>query len=330
MLPQHSRNLALEFVRVTEAAALAAARFMGRGDSNIVDQAAVDAMRIALQSVQADGRIVIGEGEKDNAPMLFCGEAVGTGAPPQLDFAVDPIDGTRALASGTSNSIAVVAASPRGTMLDPGRAMYMNKLAVGPKCRGLLDITSPVAKNLEILASAEKCEVADLTVVIMDRPRNLQLVEDVRTCGARIRMIKECDVAAALMTCWEHTGIDLLLGIGGSPEGLLAACAVRALGGDFQGQLVSFHTSSIDWEGGFDFGNPLYVDDLVASDHVLFAATGVTDGELLKGVDYFGGGAVTESIVIRGYSGTVRRIRTTHRLGKLQQLMGSHERLCPT
>ena len=323
MLPQHSRNLALEFVRVTEAAALAAARFMGRGDSHVVDQAAVDAMRVALQSVQADGRVVIGEGEKDNAPMLYCGETVGTGVPPQLDFAVDPIDGTRALASGSLNSIAVIAASPRGTMLDPSPAMYMNKLAVGPKCRGLLDITNPVAKNLEILAAAEECEVADLTVVIMDRPRNSKIVEDVRKCGARIRMIKECDVAAALMTCWEHTGIDLLLGIGGSPEGLLAACAVRALGGDFQGQLVSFHGSSINWEG-LDLGSPLYVDDLVASDQVLFAATGVTDGELLKGVEYFGGGAVTESIVIRGFTGTVRRIQTTHRLCKLKQLIYSH------
>lgn len=324
MLPQHSRNLTLELVRVTESAALAAARYMGRGDNHIVDQAAVDAMRVALQSVQADGRIVIGEGEKDNAPMLYCGETVGTGAPPQMDVAVDPIDGTRSLAAGRPNSISAIAAAPRGTMLDPGRSMYMNKLAVGPKCRGLLDITSPVAKNLEILAAAEECEVADLTVVIMDRSRNSKLIEDVRSCGARIRMIQECDVAAALMTCWEHTGIDLLLGIGGSPEGLLAACAVRALGGDFQGQLVTFHGDSIDWDG-YDLGDPLYVEDLVASDHVLFAATGVTDGELLKGVEYFGGGAITESLVIRGLSGTVRRIQTTHQLGKLKQLMDAPE-----
>jgi len=323
MLPQHSRNLALELVRVTEAAALAAARYMGRGDDHVVDQAAVDAMRFALQSVQADGRVVIGEGEKDNAPMLYCGEAVGTGQPPQLDVAVDPIDGTRSLAAGRSNSISAIAAAPRGTMLDPGRAMYMNKLAVGPKARGLLDITSPVAENLEILAKAEECQVADLTVVIMDRPRNKKLIEDVRACDARIRMIKECDVAAALMTCWEHTGIDLLLGIGGSPEGILAACAVRALGGDIQGQLVTFHGDSIDWDG-FDLGSPLYADDLVTSDHVLFAATGVTDGELLKGVEYFGAGAVTESIVIRGLSGTVRRIQTTHRLGKLKQMLATH------
>ncbi len=320
MLPQHTRNLALELVRVTESAALAAARYMGRGDSHVVDQVAVDAMRIALQSVQADGRIVIGEGEKDNAPMLYCGESVGSGAPPSLDFAVDPIDGTRSLAAGTLNSISAIAAAPRGTMLDPGRAMYMNKLAVGPKARGKVDITRPVADNLTALAEAEACDVADLTVVIMDRARNHPLIEQVRACGARIRMIKECDVAAALMTCWEHTGIDLLLGIGGSPEGLLAACAVRALGGDFQAQLVSFPEGVINWDS-FTLGDPLYVDDLVASDHVLFAATGVTDGELLKGVEYFGGGAVTESIVIRGSTGTVRRMQATHRLKKLERLM---------
>lgn len=324
MLPQHSRNLALELVRVTEAAALAAARFMGRGDCHLVDQAAVDAMRIALQSVQMEGRVVIGEGEKDNAPMLYCGEVVGSGQPPLLDIAVDPIDGTNSLAAGRSNSIAAIAAAPRGTMLDPGRAMYMDKLAVGPKCRGLLDITRPVAENLEILAHAEACQVEDLTVVIMDRSRNQSLIDDVRTCGARIRMIKECDIAAAVMTCQEHTGIDLLLGIGGSPEGVLAACAVRALGGDFQGRLVTFPGSLTDWDK-YDLGKPLYVDDLVSSDHVLFAATGVTDGELLKGIDYFGGGAESESIVIRGLTGTVRRIHTTHQLSKLKQLMDQSE-----
>jgi len=323
MLPQHSRNLALELVRVTEAAALAAARFMGRGDSHIVDQAAVDAMRIALRSVQVEGRVVIGEGEKDDAPMLFCGEVVGTGEPPLLDIAVDPIDGTNSLAAGRPNSISAIAASPRGTMLDPGRAMYMNKLAVGPKCRGLLDITRPVAENLEILANVEECQVADLTVVIMDRPRNQTLIDGVRACGARIRMIKECDIAAAVMTCQEHTGIDMLLGIGGSPEGILGACAVRALGGDFQGQLVSFQDDVIDWDV-FNLGDPLYVDDLVASDHVLFAATGVTDGELLKGIEYFGGGAESDSIVIRGLTGTVRKIHTTHKLGKLKQMMASN------
>jgi len=320
MLPEHSRSLALELVRVTEAAALAAARYMGRGDNHIVDQVAVDAMRHALQSIEAEGRVVIGEGEKDNAPMLYCGEMVGNGEPPLLDVAVDPIDGTRSLASGRLNSLAAIAASPRGTMLDPGRSMYMDKLAVGPKCRGLLDITQPVSENLRILAEAEECEMRDLTIVIMDRVRNEQLIADVRACDARIRLIKECDVAAALMTCWEHTGIDLLLGIGGSPEGILAACAVRALGGDFQGRLVTFPGEANDWNK-FELGKPLYVDDLIASDNVLFAATGVTDGELLKGIEYFGGGAISESLVIRGHSGTVRRVQTTHRLGKLKQFI---------
>jgi len=320
MLPQHSRNLALELVRVTEAAALAAARLMGRGDSHAVDQAAVDAMRTALREVDMDGRVIIGEGEKDNAPMLYCGENVGTGELPKLDVAVDPIDGTRSLAAGRLNSIAAIAAAPRGTMLDPGRSMYMNKLAVGPKGKGLLDITRPVAENLKALADAEACKVDDLTVVIMDRPRNQPLVDDVRACGARIRLIRECDVAAALMTCWDHTGIDLLLGIGGSPEGILAACAVRALGGDFQGQLVTFPGGETDWDS-YQLGTPLYVNDLVASEHVLFAATGVTDGELTKGIEYFGGGAISESIVIRGASGTVRRIHTTHRLDKLEQIL---------
>ena len=205
-------------------------------------------------------------------------------------------------------------------MLDPGRSMYMDKLAVGPKCKGLIDITNPVAENLRILAKAEDCEVRDLTVVIMDRVRNEQLIADVRESGARIRMIKECDVAAALMTCWEHTGIDLLLGIGGSPEGILAACAVRALGGDFQGRLVSFPKGETDWDN-FELSDPLYVDDLIASDNVLFAATGVTDGELLKGIEYFGGGAISESLVIRGHTGTVRKVQTTHRLGKLKQFI---------
>jgi len=320
MLPEHSRSLALELVRVTEAAALAAARFMGRGDNHIVDQVAVDAMRQALHSIEAEGRVVIGEGEKDNAPMLYCGEMVGTGEPPLLDVAVDPIDGTNSLASGRLNSLSAIAAAPRGTMLDPGRSMYMDKLAVGPKCKGLIDITNPVAENLRILAKAEECEVQDLTVVIMDRVRNEQLIADVRESGARIRMIKECDVAAALMTCWEHTGIDLLLGIGGSPEGILAACAVRALGGDFQGRLVSFPKGETDWDN-FELSEPLYVDDLIASDNVLFAATGVTDGELLKGIEYFGGGAISESLVIRGHTGTVRKVQTTHRLGKLKQFM---------
>jgi fructose-1,6-bisphosphatase II len=314
------RALALELVRVTESAALAAARLMGRGDTNAVDQAAVDAMRRALASVNIDGLIVIGEGAKDRAPMLHCGESVGTGDPPQLDVAVDPVDGTRALAKGGTNTISAIAASPRGTMFDPGSSVYMNKLAAGPIAKGKLDIVAPVASNLENLARAKKCEVRDLTVVILDRPRHDKLVSEVRACGARIRLIQECDIAAALMTCWEETGIDLLLGIGGGPEAVLAACALRALGGELQCQSVLPLRPTLSWTDEYELSDPLDLDDLVSSDDVLFAATGVADGELLPGVEYFGGGAVTESLVIRGLTGTVRRVRATHRLDKLEQL----------
>ena len=293
---------------------------MGRGDTDAVDQAAVDAMRRALASVRVDGLVVIGEGAKDRAPMLHCGESVGTGDPPQLDVAVDPVDGTRALAKGGTNTIAAIAASPRGTMFDPGSSMYMNKLAVGPIAKGKLDIVAPVSSNLESLAQAKKCEVRDLTVVILDRPRHDKLISEVRACGARIRLIQECDIAAALMTCWEETGIDLLLGIGGSPEAVLAACALRALGGDLQCQSVRPLCPTLSWTDEYELDDPLNLDDLVSSDDVLFAATGVADGELLPGVDYFGNGAVTESLVIRGLTGTVRRVRATHQLDKLEQL----------
>ena len=320
MPTQVPRGLALELVRVTEAAALAAARLMGRGNTDAVDQAAVDAMRRALALIHIDGLVVIGEGAKDRAPMLHCGEAVGTGSPPQLDVAVDPVDGTRALAKGGTNTISAIAASPRGTMFDPGISVYMNKLAVGPIAKGKLDIVAPVSSNLESLAQAKKCEVRDLTVVILDRPRHDKLVGEVRACGARIRLIQECDIAAALMTCWGETGIDLLLGIGGSPEAVLAACALRALGGELQCQIVRPLSPTLSWTDEYELGDPLDLDDLVSSDDVLFAATGVADGELLPGVDYFGKGAVTESLVIRGLTGTVRRVRATHRLDKLEQL----------
>lgn len=320
-MPNHTpRGLALELVRVTEAAALASARWMGRGDTAAVDQAAVDAMRDALGSIHIDGLVVIGEGAKDRAPMLHCGESVGTGDPPQLDVAVDPVDGTRALAKGGTNTIAAIAASPRGTMFNPGDSMYMNKLAVGPIAKGKLDIVAPVSSNLKRLAQAKGCEVRDLAVVILDRPRHDKLVSEVRACGARIRLIQECDIAAALMTCWEETGIDLLLGIGGSPEAVLAACALRALGGELQCQSVRPLRPTLGWTDEYELDDPLDLDDLVSSDDVLFAATGVADGELLPGVDYFGKGAVTESLVIRGLTGTVRRVRATHQLDKLKQL----------
>jgi len=317
-----TRNLALELVRVTESAALAAGRFMGRGDKVAADQAAVEAMRFMLASVEMDGEVVIGEGEKDQAPMLYNGERVGTGAPPQVDIAVDPIDGTRPLATGNLNAISTVAIAPRGTMFDPGPFVYMNKLAVGPAAQGKVDITAPVEANLHAIARAKGDRVDDLTVIILDRHRHERLIADVRRCKARIRLIPDGDVAAALMTAWPQSGIDVLLGIGGTPEGVLAACALRAMGGEIQGQLFARDEEELrrGREMGYDFDRTLTMDDLVASDNVCFAATGITDGELLRGVKYSGGGATTDSLVVRGLSGTVRQVRATHRLEKLNRI----------
>ncbi len=317
-----TRNLALELVRVTEAAALAAGRLMGRGDKAAADRAAVEAMRSMLASVDMDGVVVIGEGEKDEAPMLYNGERVGTGAPPQVDIAVDPIDGTRPLATGNLNAISTVAVAPRGTMFNPGPFVYMNKLAVGPEAKGKVDITAPVEQNLRAIARAKGGRVEDLTVIILDRPRHEGLIAEVRRLKARIRLIPDGDVAAALMTAWPDSGIDVLLGIGGTPEGVLAACALRAMGGEIQGRLVARdeeeHRRGLDL--GFDFSRTLTMDDLVASDDVCFAATGITDGELLRGVKYGRGGATTDSLVVRGLSGTVRRVQATHRLDKLNRI----------
>lgn len=317
-----SRNLALELVRVTEAAALAAGRFMGRGDREAADRAAVEAMRLMLASVQMSGVVVIGEGEKDEAPMLYIGERVGTGDPPEVDIAVDPIDGTRLLATGNLNAISAVAIAPRGTMFDPGPFVYMDKIAVGPEAKGKVDITAPVAENLAAIARAKGKLVQDLTVVILDRPRHEALIAEVRRCGARIRLIPDGDVSAALMTAWPDSGIDVLLGIGGAPEGVLAACALRAMGGEIQGRLVARDASERrkGLEMGFNFERTLTMDDLVASDDVCFAATGITDGELLRGVRYTGEGATTDSLVVRGLTGTVRQVRATHRLEKLRRL----------
>lgn len=317
-----TRNLALELVRVTEAAALAAGRFMGRGDKEAADRAAVEAMRYMLASVEMDGVVVIGEGEKDAAPMLYNGERVGTGAPPAVDIAVDPIDGTRPLATGNLNAISTVAIAPRGTMFNPGPFVYMNKLAVGPAARGKVDITAPVEANLAAVARAKGDRIEDLTVIILDRPRHEALIADVRRCKARIRLIPDGDVAGALMTAWPESGIDVLLGIGGTPEGVLAACALRAMGGEIQGRLVPRDEEELrrGREMGYDFDRTLTMDDLVASDDVCFAATGITDGELLRGVKYSGGGATTDSLVVRGLSGTVRQVRATHRLEKLNRI----------
>jgi fructose-1,6-bisphosphatase II len=317
-----TRNLALELVRVTEAAALAAGRQMGRGDKVAADRAAVEAMRLVLNSIEMNAVIVIGEGEKDRAPMLFNGERVGTGRGIEMDIAVDPIDGTRLLADGNSNAIATVALAPHGTLFFPGLSFYMDKIVVGPESRGLVDLKAPVEQNLQAVARARGMAVEDLTVVILDRPRHADLVAEVRRAGARIRLIPDGDVAGALMTCWPDSGVDVLLGTGGTPEGVLAACAVRAMGGEIQGRLHARDEDELrrGRELGYDYERILTTDDLVASDDVFFAATGITDGGLLDGVKYSGTGARTDSLVVRGLTGTVREIIATHRLDRLDLL----------
>jgi len=317
-----TRNLALELVRVTEAAALASGRFMGRGDKEGADQAAVNAMRIVLQTVDMNGVIVIGEGEKDNAPMLYNGENVGNGSGLAFDVAVDPIDGTRPLAFGRSNSLATVAIAPRGSMFNPGPFVYMNKLAVGPEAKGAINIEKSITENLKAIAKAKHKDVADLTTIILDRERNNEMIAEIRKSGARIRQIPDGDVAAALMTAWPDSGVDVLIGIGGTPEGVLAACALRAMGGEIQGKLYARDEDELrrGHEAGYDFDKVLMMNDLVSSEDVFFTATGITDGELLQGVRYFGNGASTDSLVVRGLTGTVRQITATHRVDKLRHL----------
>jgi fructose-1,6-bisphosphatase II len=317
-----TRNLALELVRVTEAAALAAGRFMGRGDKEAADQAAVNAMRIVLQTVDMNGVIVIGEGEKDNAPMLYNGENVGNGSGLDFDVAVDPIDGTRPLAFGRSNSLATVAIAPRGSMFNPGPFVYMNKLAVGPEAKGSINIEKSITENLKAIAKAKHKDVADLTTIILDRDRNNEMITEIRKAGSRIRQIPDGDVAAALMTAWPDSGVDVLIGIGGTPEGVLAACALRAMGGEIQGKLYARDEAELHRgrEAGYDFDKILTMNDLVSSEDVFFTATGITDGELLQGVRYFGNGASTDSLVVRGLTGTVRQITATHRIDKLRHL----------
>lgn len=317
-----TRNLALELVRVTEAAALAAGRFMGRGDKVAADKASVDAMRYMLNTIEMNAVIVIGEGEKDEAPMLFNGELVGTGDGPQMDIAVDPIDGTRPLSFGQPNSIATVAIAPRGTMFNPGPFVYMDKIAVGPEAKGVVDITAPVADNLQKIAQAKQIKLDNLTAVILDRPRHTPIISEVRRLGCRIRLILDGDVSGALMTAWPNSGIDVLLGVGGSPEGVLAACALRAMGGEIQGKLYPRNEDELSRgrDMGYDFNKVLSMDDLVSSEDVFFAATGITDGELLEGVKYYSDGARTSSLVVRGLSGTVRQIASMHRWDKLRKI----------
>ncbi len=322
MSEKPERNLALELVRVTEAAALAAGRFMGRGDKEGGDRAAVDAMRLVLNSVEMDGIIVIGEGEKDEAPMLFNGEKLGTGDAPQVDIAVDPIDGTRLLALGRANSLATVAIADRGSMFNPGPIVYMDKIAVGPEGKGAIDIEVSPLVNLRSVARAKGKDIRDLTVMILDRPRHEKLIADVRKAGARIRLITDGDVAGALMTAWPDSGIDLLMGIGGTPEGVISACALKAMGGEIQGKLHPRNEAEAQKarELGYDLNQVLSTNDLVKSNNVFFAATGITDGELLDGVKYYGDGARTQSLVMRAKSGTVREITARHRWDKLMQI----------
>lgn len=315
------RNLALELARVTEAAALAAGRWMGRGDKEAADQAAVDAMRLVLGTIEMDGIVVIGEGEKDEAPMLYNGEALGTGNPPHVDIAVDPIDGTRLTAEGGNGALSVVALSERGSMFNPGPFVYMDKIAVGPGARGVININAPVEENLAAIAGALKKELHDVTAMILNRPRHEELIARVRQTGARIRLIRDGDVAGALATCMPDSGIDVLFGVGGSPEAVISAAAMHCMGGDMQGKLWPRDEQERQRAiaMGFDLSKIYTLEDLVQSDNVFFSATGITNGELLRGVRYYGGGATTHSMVMRSRSGTLRMITAQHRLDKLMQ-----------
>jgi fructose-1,6-bisphosphatase II len=320
------RNLALELVRVTEAAALHAARWMGRGDKEAADQAAVDAMRDALRFVDMDGVVVIGEGEKDEAPMLYIGERVGTGRPPKVDVAVDPIDGTNLTAKGLPNAITVVALAERGAMYYDPHIMYMQKIAVGPAAKGAIDINAPVKDNLVRIARFMERNVEDITVVVLDRPRHDELIAEIRASGARIKLITDGDVAGAVMAALPgDTGVDVLMGIGGTPEAVLATCALKCLHGDMQCKL--WPRSEEEKQRAKDAGNRdldrvLGMNDLVNSDDVFFAASGITDGEFLHGVRYRGDIAETSSIMMRARSGTIRRCETHHHLDLKRSLAG--------
>ncbi|MDZ7675033.1 MAG: class II fructose-bisphosphatase [Acidimicrobiales bacterium] len=313
------RNLALELVRVTEAAALAASRWMGRGDKEGADSAAVDAMRVILSSVQMDGIVVIGEGEKDEAPMLYNGENIGDGNPPMTDIAVDPIDGTTLTALGRGNAIAVIAVAERGSMFDPGPCVYMQKIATGPEAADAIDITKTPSENLQAVADAKGETVRDLTVVILDRDRHKELITEVREAGARVRLIPDGDVAGAISTAWPDSGADVLLGIGGTPEGVITAAALKAMGGGMQGRLWARNEAErkAAEKESYDLDAVLTEDDLVRGDNCFFAATGITDGELLRGVHFDRRGATTQSLVMRSKSGTVRLVNAIHKIDKL-------------
>ncbi|ADU63546.1 MAG: class II fructose-bisphosphatase [Pseudodesulfovibrio sp.] len=319
---QPDRNLALDLARVTEAAALASARWLGLGNKEDGDGAAVDAMRISFNAMAINGRVVIGEGEKDEAPMLYNGESVGSGVGPRMDIAVDPVEGTRLLAHGRPNAISVVAMTPEGSMYSPGPAFYMKKLVVPPEAAGMVDIEEPVERTLRKVAQSLNKEVRDLVVFVLDKERHQDLIADIRTAGARIQLHTDGDVAGALMAVIPDTGIDVMMGTGGTPEGVLAAVAIRVLGGEMQAMLDPQSEMERErvLEDGRDLKQVLKMDDLVSSDDIFFAATGITDGVFLKGVDFTGKGAKTTSLVMRGLTGTVRKIESSHRFDKLMRI----------
>ena len=322
------RNLALELVRVTEAAALGAAGWVGRGEKESADQAAVDAMRLMLDTVSMDGVVVIGEGEKDEAPMLYNGEQIGNGQPPQVDVAVDPLEGTRLTATGQPNAIAVIAVAERGTMFFPGAAVYMDKLVCSSEIADVVDIGAPPAENVRRAAETKGVEPREISVVVLDRERNVALIDGLREAGARVMLITDGDVAPALAAARVGTTVDLQMGIGGTPEGVIAASAVKCLGGSMQGKLWPRTDDERQrlLDAGYDLDRVLTHDDLVGSDDVFVAATGVTDGAMLHGVRYTPGGAVTESMVMRSRSGTVRRVEAQHAFAKLDRITGGRYR----
>jgi fructose-1,6-bisphosphatase II len=314
------RNLAMELARVTEAAALAAGRWMGRGDKEAADQAAVDAMRLVLNSVSMEGVVVIGEGEKDEAPMLYNGEEIGAGGP-AVDIAVDPLEGTTLTSLGRPNAISVIALSERGTMFDPGPCVYMEKLAVGAEAADAVDLDASVTDNLNAVAKALGEDVDDVTAVILDRDRHTDIIKECREAGARIRLIPDGDVVGAISTAWPDSGANILFGVGGTPEGVIAACGLKCLGGVIFGRLWPRNDDErrAALDAGYDLDEVLTTDDLVTGNDVFFSATGVTYGELLKGVRYWGTGAGTQTLVMRSKSGTIRTIDASHRWQKLMR-----------
>jgi fructose-1,6-bisphosphatase II len=322
MATSPDRNLALELVRVTEAAAMAAGRWVGRGDKNAADQAAVDGMRTMLDIVNMQGTVVIGEGEKDEAPMLYNGEAIGSGEGPEVDVAVDPLEGTRLTANGAPNAIAVIALSDKGTMFFPGAAVYMDKIVVGPTAAPVIDIDAPPAENVRRTAEAKGMRAEDVTVVVLDRDRHADLIAELRGVGAKVQLITDGDVAPSIAAARQGRGVDLLMGIGGTPEGVISAAAVKCLGGAMQGRLWPRDDEERQKlvDAGFDVDRKLTTDDLVAGEDVFVAATGVTDGSLLNGVRYDASGCTTQSVVMRSRSGTVRRIESYHAQAKLERL----------